>query len=208
MDSNYRIAYNKGWQDLKQKGPQEVSLYMKVDYLPDVQQFIVPFFNENYIVDIQHETIRKQADGKTPGIEAAILLLHYLSFFQCQAEQANKWVSLKEIPNGGILFYPAFHKTAIQGLIKAFGDRPELLLACAARLGGQAAKFGDAAAVFQVFPKIPLCAAIWEGDEEIAANATILYDPSITYFLHIESIIGVGGHLARRLIKLAEEEST
>jgi hypothetical protein len=37
---------------------------------------------------------------------------------------------------------------------------------------------------------IPLCAAIWEGDEEFAANATILYDPSISQLLHIESIMG------------------
>ncbi len=208
MESNYRVAYNKGWQDLKQKDPEEVSTYMQVTYLPEVQQFIVPLFNENYIVDIQHQTIARQADGKTPEMEAAILLLHYLSFFQYQAEPANKWVSLKEIPNGGILFYPAFRKTPIQSLINTFGNRPEFLLTCAARLGGQAAKFGDAAAVFQVFPKIPLCAVVWEGDEEVAANATILYDPSIAHFLHIESIIGVGWHLAQRLVRLAAKEQS
>lgn len=207
MATNYKIAYNKGWQDLKHKDPQEVSAYMNVQYLPDAQQFIVPFFNENYIVDMKLETISRQADGQTPEMEAAILILHYLSFFQVRADQANKWVSLKEIPNGGLLFYPAFRQTPLQSLIKAFGHNPVRLMACAARLGGTPAGFGDASAVFQMFPKIPLCVVVWEGDEEVAANATILFDPSIEYFLHIESIIGVGWHLARRLAELASGES-
>lgn len=203
MDTNYRIAYDKGWQDLKQKDPTEVSSYMNVTYLQDEQQFVVPFLGETYLLDMKNHTVVRQSDGQFPGIETGILLLHYLSFFQFKAEPANKWVSLKEIPNGGSLFYPAFHKMAIQGLIKAFGQQPKLLLEYAPGLGGQPAAFGDASAIFQVFPKIPLCVVIWEGDEEITANATILYDPSIAHFLHIESVIGLGGYLANKLIKLA-----
>lgn len=206
MDTNYRIAYNKGWQDLKQKDPVQIAAQMEVTYLPDTQQFIVPFLNQNYLLDLNQETVVCQEEGKTPEIDAAILLLHYLSFFQSKAEVANKWVSLKEIPHGGSLFYPAFHKTAIHDLITAFGHQPHLLHKCAPILGGQAATFGDASAIFRVFPKIPLCVIIWEGDEEIAANATLLFDPSITYFLHIESVIGLGGYLAKRLVRLAVQQ--
>lgn len=206
MDTNYRIAYDKGWQDLKQKDPAEVARSMDVRYIEEEQQIVVPFLNESYTLDLKHQTITRKSDGQAPGIETAILVLHYLSFFQSLAEPANKWVSLKEIPNGGSLFYPAFHKTAIQGLIKAYGQQPQLLLEYAPRLAGQPAAFGDASAVFQVFPKIPLCVVIWEGDEEIAANATILFDPSIAHFLHIESVIGLGGYLANKLIKLAQEQ--
>lgn len=205
MDTNYRIAYDKGWQDLKQKDPMEVSSYMNVCYLADEQQFIVPFLNETYIVDVRQQTIVRQADGQVPGIDAAILILHYLSFFKSNVEPANKWVSLKEIPNGGSLFYPAFHKMAILGLVKAFGQQPQSLFEYALPLGGQPAGFGDASAIFQIFPKIALCVVIWEGDEEIAANATVLYDPSISHLLHIESVIGLGGYLANSLIKLASK---
>ncbi|BBB91981.1 MAG TPA: DUF3786 domain-containing protein [Methylomusa anaerophila] len=203
MDTNYRIAYNKGWRDLKSKTPAEIAASMDVEYVSSKQWFIVPFLNENYIVDCGSETIGKEPDGSVPPIGAAILILHYLSYFQSKEEIANKWVSLKEIPNGGILFYPAFHKEAIGGLIKAFGQQPELLLKCAASLGGKPAAFGDVSATFQVFPKIPLCIVIWEGDEEIPANATILFDPSIQHFLHIESIIGLGCQAADKLVQLA-----
>lgn len=207
METNYRIAYDKGWADLKPKDPAEVAAAMNVTYLSDRQQFIVPFLNENYIVDCSRQSIGNAADGKAPGISASILILHYLTFFATRAEPAHKWVSLKEIPNGGMLFYPAFHKESICGLIKSFGHRPAFLLECAKQLGGQQAQFGDASAVFQVFPKIPLCAVIWEGDEEVCANATILFDPSIEHFLHIESIIGLGGYLANKLVKLASPEA-
>lgn len=180
---------------------------MNVTYLSDQQQFIVPFFNENFLVDCSRQSITKATDGQVPGIGASILILHYLTFFEVRAEPVHKWVSLKEIPNGGMLFYPAFHKESICGLIRSFGHQPALLLECAKQLGGQQAQFGDASAVFQVLPKIPLCAVVWEGDEEISANATILFDPSIEHFLHIESVIGLGGYLATKLIKLAAPES-
>lgn len=203
MNSNYRVAYDKGWQDLRQKDPLVVAQAMQVCYLPDKQQFIVPFLNENYIVDLAQQTLVRESDGAVPTIDAAILVLHYLSFFESQAEVAGKWVSLKEIPNGGMLFYPAFHKEVICGLINAYGQQTGAFPGCAALLGGQPAKFGDVAASFSVFPKIPLCVALWEGDEEIPANATVLYDPSIEHFLHIESVIGLGYYLAKQLIRLA-----
>ncbi|CQR73865.1 hypothetical protein SOV_33660 [Sporomusa ovata DSM 2662] len=206
MESNYLTAYNKGWDDLKQKKPEDIAKAMEVTYLSDKRQFIVPHFHENYIVDCKQQSIKKEADGTDPGTGASILIIQYLTFFQTNAILVNKWVSLKEIPNGGMLFYPAFHEECIVGLTKAFGHRPAFLLECAKQLAGQPASFGDASAVFEVFPKIPLCVVVWQGDEEVAANATILFDPSIEHFLHTESIIGAGGYLAKRLIKLAVPE--
>lgn len=203
LNTNYHIAYDKGWHDLKNREPEEVSRNMGVTYFSNKHQFIVPFLNENYIVDCSNETIWQESDGHVPKIGAAILLLHYLSFFQLTAKVANKWVSLKEIPNGGILFYPAFYKEAIGGLIKTFGHQPKRLLECATLLGGQPTLFGNASAIFHVFPKIPVCAIIWEGDEEIPSNATILFDPSIEYFLHIESIISLGMYVAAKLVQMS-----
>ncbi len=205
MKNNYRVAYDKGWQDLRLKEPADIARNMQVEYAVDKQQFIVPFLNENYIVDLAKETLVRESDGEAPAIDAAILVLHYLSFFQSPAEVTGKWVSLKEIPNGGMLFYPAFHKEVICGLSRAYGQQTGIFPECAAKLGGQPVTFGDVAARFSVFPKTPMCVALWEGDEEVAANATVLYDPSIEYFLHIESIIGLGYYLARRLIKLAPQ---
>ncbi|NLZ54580.1 MAG: DUF3786 domain-containing protein [Thermoanaerobacteraceae bacterium] len=202
MKNNYLVAINKGWKALSKKVPEEVAEFMDVIYLDDKRQFIVPHLNEKYIVDCNNKTIKNEKNGANAGIELTILILHYLTFFTEKRDLECKWVSLKEIPNGGILFYPAFYGDTIQGLIKAFGHNTKLFLACANKLGGHPGALGTASAFFHVFPKICVYVVIWEGDEEIPANATVLFDKSINHFLHIESVIGVGGYLVKRLIQL------
>lgn len=203
METNYRVAYDKYWRDLKRKVPEEITTQLAVTYSNDTRQFVVTFFNSEYILDCDTETIYRKTDGHVPEINASIIMLNYLVYAKPLQEILKKWVSLKEIPNGGSLFYPAFHKNSIVGLINAFGHYPKRLLPCAAALGGKPASFGDASAVFQAFPEIPLCVIVWEGDEEVRANATILFEPSIEYMLHIESAIGLGMYLASQLKRQA-----
>jgi hypothetical protein len=197
--NNYQIAYKKWWQDLKRKVPEEIATQLAVTYWSDTRQFFVKFFNSEYVLDWNTETIYRKSDGQVPEIMASIIILNYLAYARPLQETAKKWVSLKEIPNGGVLFYPAFHKNSIIGLIKAFGDQPKQLLACAPALDGQPAAFGDASAIFQAFPEIPLCVIVWAGDEDVRANATMLFEPSIEHLLHIESAIGLGMYLASKL---------
>ncbi|SDI59653.1 DUF3786 domain-containing protein [Desulfosporosinus hippei] len=204
METNYRIAYNKYWQDLKKMDPEEIATHLAVTYSSDTQQFMVSFFNSEYIVDYNTERIYRKVDGHVPEINAAIIMLNYLAYAKTPQEMPKKWVSLKELPKGGMLFYPAFHKDSILGLVKSFGQQPKGLLECAAALGGVPASFGDASVVFQAFPEIPLCVIVWEGDEEVQANATILFEPSIEHLLHIESAIGLGMYLASKLRREAK----
>lgn len=199
METNYKIAYDKYWRDLKRKVPEEIATQLAVTYCSNSCQFVVKFFNSEYILDCNTETISRKTDGHVPDINACIIMLNYLVYAGSPQEPAKNWVSLKEIPNGGMLFYPAFHQNSILGLIEAFGHRPQQLVACAVNLGGQPASFGDASVIFHAFPEIHLCVAIWEGDDEVRANATILFEPSIEHRLHIESVIGLGMYLASKL---------
>ncbi|EGO64477.1 DUF3786 domain-containing protein [Acetonema longum] len=203
METNYRIAYDKGWQDVKKKLPEEIVSRRSVSYCSSKNQFTVPFFNSEYILDCRNETITGKTAGQIPDITASIIILNYLSFSDISPTPDKKWVSLKEIPKGGALFYPAFRKNTIEVLLKTFGKQPKELLTCAAALGGQSASLGSASVVFHAFPEIPLCIVMWEGDEEVRANATVLYDPSIADILHVESIIGLGMYLAAKLNQLA-----
>ena len=199
LETNYRIAYDKYWRDLKRKVPEEIATQLAVTYCSETRQFTVTFFNSEYILDCDNETIHRKTDEHVPEIMAAIIILNYLAYARPPQKTIKKWVSLKEIPNGGMLFYPAFHKNSILGLIETYGHQANQLLVSAADLGGQPASFGDASVVFQAFPEIPLCVTVWEGDEEVPANATILFDPSIEPLLHIESVIGLGMYLASKL---------
>ena len=202
MNTNYRVAYDKFWQDIKKRDPEEITTTREVTYNRDTKQFVVMFLSEEYVVDSNQEKVYRKTDGHFPDIMDAIIILNYLAYARPIPKLEPKWVSIKEIP-GGMIFYSAFLKTAISPLIEAFGEQAQLLKTVAASYGGQPAHMGDASVTFKAFPEIPLSVVVWEGDEEVKANATILFDPSIEPMLHSESIIGLGISLANKLHKHA-----
>ncbi len=202
IKNNYRVAYNKFWQDVKEREPKEITTTRAVHYNSETRQFIVLFFNEEYLLDSDKETIYRKVDGLVPDMMDSIIILNYLAYAQPLQKSAPRWVSLKEIP-GGMIFYPAFKKNCLLPLIEAFGHKVGQLTTVASSLGGQPTSGGDSSIIIRAFPEIPLCVIVWEGDEEVSANATILYDPSIVPMLHSESIIGLGMSLSSKLYNLA-----
>ena len=201
--SNYRIAYQKGFDDLKLKEPQTVAAFLHVRYSDETECFIVPYFGTDFCVNRKEQTVTDCETGEEPPLDDAILILHYLTFSEPNSIflTQNKWVSLKEIPNGGALFYPAFHQDSIRALIDTFGNHPSRFTESARKLHATPCTMGDVSAVFEAFPLFSLCAAVWEGDDEFEPNATVLFDPSIAQLLHIESIIGLGMRLTKKLIE-------
>lgn len=200
MDSNYKVAYNTEWDKLKKLNLFDVSKRLEVEYCKNKKQITIPYFENDYILDFNTQTIYKNEDKTLLPITDCIILLNYLTYSNKYVANTNKWVSLKEIPNGGSLFYPAFYKSSIIDLIKNFGENIENFEKSSLNLGGKYIKFGDKAYEFKVLPKIKICVAIWEGDEEVTPNATILFEPSIQDLVHIETVIGIGMCVAKKLI--------
>ena len=98
------------------------------------------------------------------------------------------------------MFYPAFYKSSIVSLINTFGYDSSKLRKCGENLGGKEIKMGDVAFEFEVFPKVFCRVVIWEGDDEISPSATLLFDSSVQYMMHVESIIGLGGYVINKII--------
>lgn len=201
MDSNYKLAYCKQWEILKKRDFKKVAEIRNVLYFEDKNEFVLKVFNRNYILNCKDETIIRYDDNYTPSAEIGIILLNYLSFTECNIYKTNKWVSIKEIPNGGMMFYPAFYKSSIVNLINEFGYNLNKLKRCAKNLGGKEVKMGDLAFEFQVLPKVFCRIVIWKGDDEVKPSAIILFDSSIQYMMHVESIIGLGGYIINEIIK-------
>jgi hypothetical protein len=100
-----------------------------------------------------------------------------------------------------MLFYPAFQKEAITLLIENFaGDLPGFLKVTE-QLGGVPVQRGHAGVCLPAFPKVPVTLVLWEGDEELPASGTILFDASVDAFLPVEDIIGLGSYCVHKLIK-------
>ena len=202
MDSNYKVAYNTEWSKLKKLDPLEIAKRLDVKYDDENKQFIVPFFNKDYILDIEHETIYRKDDNFVPSIDDSIIILNYLTYSSTNIEIHNKWVTLKEIPNGGVMFFPAFQNMTVKMLIKRFRDNIKEFEENALKLGGEKINFGDNAYKFKVLPKISICVVYWEGDEDFSSNASILFNPSIQHLVHIETVIGIGMCVANKLIDI------
>lgn len=200
MESNYKVAYDYEWKRLQQRDFNKVAKIRNVKYNEEKNEFTIKVFNRDYILNCNDETIRRRDDNYVPSAETGVMIVNYLSFTETDIDRSNKWVSLKEIPNGGMMFYPAFYKSSIVNLIKTFGEDSKSFKQCAQKLGGKEIKMGDIAFEFEVFPKVFSRVVIWEGDDEIEASATVLFDSSVQFIMHVESIIGLGGYIVSKII--------
>lgn len=200
MESNYKVAYDFEWSRLQERDFDNVAKIRDVKYNKETNQIEMKIFNREYILNCNNETIVRSYDNKFPSAETGVMIVNYLSFTENEVEKSNKWVSLKEIPNGGMMFYPAFYKSSILKLIKTFGYDSHKLIKCAENLGGKEVKMGDVAFEFEAFPKVFARVVIWEGDDELEPSATVLFDSSVQYIMHVESIIGLGGYIVNKII--------
>src|SRR5664280_498659 len=180
----------------------------------------VPFLGAAHIVS--HPDGEVRVAGECAHVAVRIMLLHYL----LQADgtpPSGDWVAFRELPDG--LFYAAsFAARAEAPLEAAFGGPAaaggpaaggpaagSLAIAggldafrrAAVAAGGEPFAAADAAFAFRALPLLRLAAMLWEGDDEFAARAQIVFDASAGHCLPAEDLAGLGGLLARRLVSAA-----
>jgi hypothetical protein len=68
-------------------------------------------------------------------------------------------------------------------------------------LGGRSLALADAAYRFEAFPRLPVAVLLWAGDEDIPAQARILFDAHAGHYLPTEDLAGIGDWLAHRLTR-------
>lgn len=205
-DTNYHIAYDNEWRNLKKKEPEEVAKRLSAIWEPENNRMILTFFGENFSIQWEDETITSVKDGTSPKIIAAILMLNYLSYSDEKITAEGNFLSLKELKNGGALFYPAFYKGTLLPLVQSFGYNAGAMAEIGEKIGGQALEDGDGSLLVAALPKVNLKVIIWEGDDELVPDGTILFDESVSEMLHIESVIGLGMYLATLLIENKQQE--
>jgi hypothetical protein len=195
----YEIAFDKAVIDIKAKNPVTVCSHANVEYSAALRQYCVSFFGRPHIVDVESGEIFDQATGNRCAIGTRLLILHYLIYAQ-NVDPSGQWVTLKEVPHGGALFYPAFKNQVLDVLVDAFQYDLDAFEQAAALLNGKQIKMGDRAAVFTALPKVPLAVLMWQADEEFGGSANILFDKTIEYFSPIETIISFGYYLGHKLV--------
>jgi len=199
MASNYTYAYEQAREDLAARtDPEEMARFAGCRFDPESSSFEVPFLGRLYRVtypdgEVEPGQVLPGASGAPPAptgrglLTASILILHYLTKARGLPVRGN-WIAFRELPGGDIYVGP-FTARTIRPLVGAFGFEPDRLVRAALALGGRREDFGHASASVDVFPRVPICFVVWEGDDEVPASGQILFDRSAGGYLDTEDLV-------------------
>lgn len=154
----------------------------------DLQDCSISLLGEDYSLKAKKKEVRL-AGGAHAGPMQAVLILHYLiGFLQKGYCPCGEWISFKETRNGK-LFWPAFQKSTVEPLAQAFSRNSDgLARNLIGGLGGRMVEGGDLAIELDTFPGVMVRLLFWQGDEELPAEASLLFDRGLTRIYSTEDV--------------------
>lgn len=203
---DYREALRRAEEELKRAPLTDLAQKAgaEVTHLGDSSCCIrLVFFAESATIQIGESlTITIEGQGNEVPIEEKIILCHYLLNATGTAP-AGQWITFRQIPDGQ--FYDAaFQRRTRDPFLISFGQNPQLYRDCAEKLGGSPVQNGDVGMTFCALPHVPVQLVLWQGDEELPPESTILFDATISQYLPAEDIAVLSGMLVYRLMRLAK----
>lgn len=159
----------------------------------------IVYFNEKYRIDQENGMISLcTAPERELSFNTAMAIYHLFYFSKPYAAPSGIFVPFRDVKRAAP-FEEAYKKTILKEAAEKFDGRlSELKTACEA-LGGVKIKAGDAGYMIRAFKCMPLEFIFWEGDDEFASQANILFDSNITDFIHEETVVVIAGELIRRI---------
>jgi len=142
-------------------------------------------------------------EGEAGGVPLwlQVLVLHHLNTSD-GSNPTGELVAFRNLP-GGQVYHPNFEKRVSQRLAREFGGEPGRLVEAARRLGGAQVHIGDAGAVVNAFPRVPLTMVVWKGDEEFPASGSVLLDSTVLGHLPVEDVVVIAQEAVSYLIREA-----
>lgn len=132
------------------------------------------------------------------------MLMYYLHTAK-GVDLADQWIAFRELP-GGAFYHQAFQGYSGNRVARRFGEQPEDFEHAAQKLGGlRLPTLAPFAYAFQPLPRLRLAAALWPGDEDFAARASILFDAAADQYLTTDGLALMGAGLAGRLLHSSKD---
>jgi hypothetical protein len=181
---NLGVTLDKAVQELSQSDPRLVCLKSGVIYNREQDSYILPYLNRKYIVNHSSGEVKPLQNESEISLHQQILFLHYLASAN-GTPLTGEWITFKELPGGQFYVNPYQNRT-IKPLLKYFGQNQKKFEEIALSLGGRPSTFGDCSIILYPFPRVPLVYVLWEGDQEFAPSANILYDSAAADYLPTE----------------------
>ena len=202
LKNAYTVAYGIACDKLNNLHWEKVSLNSNSVFDSKSKSLLVKYLNREYRINCTTGEVTCESMTEDITTTVKVLILHYLINADIRP-LSGKLISFKEIRGGGAIYYQTFRKRAIEPLIKTFGQNAGRLYNAGVKLGGAIEKYGSAAVTIKIFPLVPVTYVIWQGDDEVPANATILFDNSVTNFLPGEDIVLAASFGTYELMKYA-----
>lgn len=188
-------------EELLRRDPHAIAGLSGAEFVesePGRGEFKLRFFRRVYKISWPELTVR-DSQGQSCSNFTQAALLDYLLLAD-GTPLANRWVSLRELPNGA--FYErAFQSYSGDVLARAFKSDLIAFREAALEFGGEPLNLGDASFRFWALPRIPLAVVYWSGGDEFPASAQVLFDASARHYHHLDTLAHLGAMLCDWLIK-------
>lgn len=184
--------YLKCYQEMQ---PHIISERLHIPYSEGENCFHVRFLGEFYKVTypdflITHETEENGIYPLENLIQAKILLLRYF-VDGTGMERSGALLSYHDLPWGEV-YYRQFYGRCILRLARTYGSQIQNFIAIMKKMRGRERTYGDAAYEFELLNGLDLCFILWEGDEEFAPTAQILFSDNFPAAFSAEDVAYVG----------------
>jgi hypothetical protein len=196
---SFELAFKLASDKLASMTPEELCKRSGARFV-DQNHIMLRYLYRTYQVTIPSGEMSLMDGEENIPIKDRILILHYLT----QATGApftNKLIAYAQL-QGGKFYCPAFQKRTLEPILKCFGDKPELLVEVARKLGGDRSSYGDLSVSIDAFPFVRIVIILWRGDDEVPTGGNILFDKNIADYLSTEDVVVLSEALIWKLIHL------
>jgi len=193
------FSYKLAQEQLSKIGDVEEQCRKSGARYVEPSKITIDYLNQPYHITLPDaEVLLEDSKAEVP-LKDKILVLHYFTSSK-GTPPTGILINFKQLP-GGVSYFPAFFQRAINPLVKHFGQKPELLIDIAAKLGGYKEDQGDVSMTVNAFDHVPITLVLWRGDEELAPNGNILFDANVSDYLSTEDVTVLIETIIWRLVK-------
>lgn len=194
-DNLTKQPYDYYFKCYQEMNPYMISERLHLPYSEGEKCFHIRFLGESYKVtypdfEVIHETEENGIYLLEEYIQAKILLLRYL-VDGVGMISTGALLSYHDLPWGEV-YYRQFYGRCILRLAKTYGNQLHKFTAIMQGMHGCEKKYGDAAYEFELLNGLNLCFILWEGDEEFAPSAQILFSDNFPAAFSAEDVAYVG----------------
>ena len=203
-ESNYEkvFSYFQGeFLKLDQEAAAE-----KLGLFCEEDAIMIPWFGNCWRID-RNTGIITDENGNIPDVTQRLLIMHHFCFFRMDAVHSDKWVPFRQIRETAC-FERAYKKSAVDPIVEYFTGKTELFAQAARALGGTPVPYGDAGFRIYPLPQIGLTYIFYDADEEFEASCNILFESTVTWWIHPESVPTIASAATEKLIATAERMDT